>query len=187
MSRELEIAGQKFGRLTAIKKTGKKRYPKGCVVNTWLCRCECGDETVVIAQSLRSGHTKSCGCLYRETRGKASKPKPGGAKRLAYGSYRSGAEKRLLAFNLTHDDFVNLATKPCHYCGTSSSNRFVTKAGDEFLYNGVDRKDNSQGYTKENCVPCCRTCNWMKGKMSEAEFVTHCRKVSSMLEVMGLG
>ena len=33
----------------------------------WVCECECGATTIVSAASLRSGQTKSCGCLRRET------------------------------------------------------------------------------------------------------------------------
>lgn len=58
-----EIAGQKFGMLTAVREQKQegngKRY--------WLCKCECGKETVVEEWHLKSGHTKSCGC-YRGRR-----------------------------------------------------------------------------------------------------------------------
>lgn len=39
-----------------------------------------------------------------------------------------------------------------------------------FVYNGIDRVDNSVGYVLSNCVPCCSTCNRMKGTMSSEEF-----------------
>lgn len=48
----------KFGRWTAISKVGKNR---------WLCRCKCGVEKVVLRASLRSGGSRSCGCLKLET------------------------------------------------------------------------------------------------------------------------
>lgn len=52
----------KFGRLTAIRYLGKSK---------WECSCECGNTYVATASNLKTGKTKSCGCLYRETRGKS--------------------------------------------------------------------------------------------------------------------
>jgi hypothetical protein len=40
----------------------------------------------------------------------------------------------------------------------------------DYTYNGVDRIDNSIGYTKENCVPCCTICNWAKSNRGVDEF-----------------
>ena len=55
--------GNRYGRLTVIK-----RYPeKSCQGALWLCRCECGSEFVVSGVKLRSGNTRSCGCLREMT------------------------------------------------------------------------------------------------------------------------
>ena len=53
-----DISGQKYGRLIAIKQVGKD----GRHV-LWLFKCDCGNETITRATSVRSGNTKSCGCL----------------------------------------------------------------------------------------------------------------------------
>ena len=57
----IDLTGQKFGRLTVIKRAenkGGKVY--------WLCKCECGNEKVIRGTSLKSGATMSCGCLTSE-------------------------------------------------------------------------------------------------------------------------
>ena len=58
MGKPIDITGQKFGKLTVLglHHLGKRnaRY--------WLCKCECGKETVQISADLKSGRTKSCGC-----------------------------------------------------------------------------------------------------------------------------
>jgi len=56
-----DIEGQKFGRLTAIKFVGsdKSGYAR------WECKCDCGKTVIVYGANLRSGRTKSCGCLYK--------------------------------------------------------------------------------------------------------------------------
>jgi len=40
-----------------------------------------------------------------------------------------------------------------------------------YKYNGIDRKINSRGYTPDNSLPCCRTCNFMKKDMDYQTFV----------------
>lgn len=63
MGKFIDLTGQKFGRLIAIQKTNKK---KG---NEWLwqCKCDCGNICEVTGVRLRTGQTKSCGCLKKET------------------------------------------------------------------------------------------------------------------------
>ena len=61
MSAPVDIRGQKFGELTAIEPTDKRR---GSYV-IWRCRCSCGKEVFATAKDLRSGNTKSCGHILR--------------------------------------------------------------------------------------------------------------------------
>lgn len=67
--KKLNLIGKKFGRLTTMKIAGKNKY--GSFL--WLCRCCCGNEIVVLASSLKSGKTKSCGCLQKEIVSKFSR------------------------------------------------------------------------------------------------------------------
>jgi hypothetical protein len=57
------LTNQKFGRLTAVKCVGQTPNK----VNLWQCNCSCGTSTTVSVDKLRSGKTKSCGCLNKET------------------------------------------------------------------------------------------------------------------------
>ena len=59
MSNYIDLTGQKFGRLTVIRKA---ENPSEAHIN-WLCECECGNFITTRGTSLRSGITKSCGCL----------------------------------------------------------------------------------------------------------------------------
>ena len=56
------LLGKRFGRLVVVKQAGKAK----CGNYLWLCKCDCGTEKVILASSLRSGVTQSCGCLGRE-------------------------------------------------------------------------------------------------------------------------
>jgi hypothetical protein len=59
----IDISGQRFERLTVIRPIGT-RYKKV----HWLCLCDCGRDTIVATGSLQSGHIRSCGCLYVDSR-----------------------------------------------------------------------------------------------------------------------
>lgn len=61
MGKFVDLTGQKFGRLTVIKRVENKGR-NAC----WLCKCECGNEKIIRGDSLKSGHTMSCGCLQSE-------------------------------------------------------------------------------------------------------------------------
>ena len=53
----LDLTGQRFGKLTAVKPLGKSGQ-----TYKWLCRCDCGNECAVAVANLRNGHSRSCGC-----------------------------------------------------------------------------------------------------------------------------
>ena len=58
----LRLVGKRFGWLTVIEDTGKRK--NGFVV--WICQCDCGGLKEVRTTSLRAGATKSCGCYGRK-------------------------------------------------------------------------------------------------------------------------
>lgn len=62
MNRAKDITGNRYGRLTAISRGANNNRGEA----TWLCRCDCGREVVVVQHSLKSGNTMSCGCIRRE-------------------------------------------------------------------------------------------------------------------------
>jgi hypothetical protein len=63
MTTAIDLTGQRFGRLTAVRRLGPA--PKGGRVQ-WVCRCACGGETIACSGRLRSGAKRSCGCLQDE-------------------------------------------------------------------------------------------------------------------------
>ena len=61
MGKFIDLTGQKFERLTVIKRYGRRHSHV-----LWLCVCDCGNEIVVDSNSLRTGNTRSCGCIRKE-------------------------------------------------------------------------------------------------------------------------
>jgi hypothetical protein len=61
----INIRGQRFGRLLAIRYSRRKLFARK--FKAWFCRCDCGGSVVATAGDLRKGNNRSCGCLDRET------------------------------------------------------------------------------------------------------------------------
>lgn len=59
MGQFIDLSGQRFGNLTAIKRVGTQKSDGSSL---WLCKCDCGNEKVISSASLRYGSSKSCGC-----------------------------------------------------------------------------------------------------------------------------
>lgn len=62
MSVKTDIAGKKFGRLTAIEPIGKTKNR----ATIWACRCDCGQSVSILRSNLLNGFSQSCGCLQKE-------------------------------------------------------------------------------------------------------------------------
>ncbi len=73
MTELIDETGNVHGRLTVLRRAGSNEVGHA----TWLCECECGNETVVSGTRLRMGKKKSCGCLAEEIKGCKSRSKPG--------------------------------------------------------------------------------------------------------------
>jgi len=58
MSKKLDLVGQKFGRLTVLEYSHNNKHGQ----TMWKCKCDCGNEIIIQGYSLKSGHSKSCGC-----------------------------------------------------------------------------------------------------------------------------
>lgn len=106
------------------------------------------------------------------------------AKKYNFRAYRSsfngwfrsclqGAMRRDLDFVLTLRQAYELSQGQCYYCGRSKVNKTQ-----DFRYVGLDRIDNNKGYTFDNVVSCCKTCNAMKGKMPMAEFIEQAKRIA---------
>lgn len=59
MVKALDLVGKKFGRLTVVSRSDSDKHGK----TRWNCICDCGIDCIINGSCLKSGHTKSCGCL----------------------------------------------------------------------------------------------------------------------------
>jgi len=172
--RFVDLKGEKFGRLLVIERVfSKDKNVK------WLCKCDCGNKIEAFGVNLKNGHVKSCGCYKSEITSNRTKIGYGvHTKNRAYGNYESNARKRNISFDISFEQFLDLAKQNCYYCGSAPSNKYSSRANNgDFIYQGIDRKDNTKGYTVENCVSCCKICNRAKDTMTYQEFIEWINKV----------
>lgn len=180
----IDITNQRFGNLVAVSYAGKDNSKDH--YRLWSCQCDCKNIKVIAYRSLVSGKTISCGCIGR------SNLTGGGLNKLGEGVarfndlfllYQKSAEKRNREFSLTREQFRLLTQSDCYYCGQPPSQRI--RAGKEcngdYVYNGVDRVDNTLGYILSNVRPCCKQCNIAKNTMTEQSFYLWLHQISAHL------
>lgn len=164
--------GERFGRLVVIDEY--REVKNGRSRRYLVCQCDCGNIAHIDKSHVLRGYTRSCGCLQNESRkglGSHFKKDLGeSAFNETYGAYKKSARLRGYDFELTKEEFREIVTEPCIYCGESLTQSKHKKSGNgEFRYTGIDRYDNSKGYIPSNCVPCCKRCNRIKTTMSAEE------------------
>lgn len=146
MPKFIDLTGQRFGRLVAIKRATniKKR-------TMWECKCDCGRTKVVDAHSLRLGHTKSCGCLGLEMLEKG-RTKHGLYKTKLYGHFEKMIDR---CENKNHNNYKNYGGRGIAICDEWRHN--FKAFYDWSMTNGfreglsIDRIDNDKGYSPDNC------------------------------------
>jgi hypothetical protein len=161
--------GDKFGKLTVIEysHTGP-HYRK-----FYKCDCECGNSGNWHTNALRSGNTRSCGCLHADRGVRSRLPENQGVINHIVLQYKRHAKARGLVFELDIDTFKETISAKCHYCGAPPSNVKKTKNEKQgFRYSGIDRVDPKIGYVKSNVVPCCKDCNIAKRAMTRSQFLS---------------
>jgi hypothetical protein len=97
--------------------------------------------------------------------------------RRRYSRYKQNAKIRNLELRLTIEEFTELTSKGCYYCGFNNPE----------VPNGLDRLDSSRGYLSSNVVPCCRVCNKMKGTLQRDAFIERVRKIEQQHREIAIG
>ena len=149
MGQLVNLLGDKFGRLTVVEKTNK-RGSSGAVF--WKCLCECGNTKNVSSSCLRTGQTKSCGCLFLDVSAEKGK-----AKRIhgmtETSTYRSWGGMKQRCYNPNNKKYHNYGGRGITVCDEwfKSFKKFFEDMGQCPEGMSIDRIDVSKGYYKENC------------------------------------
>lgn len=174
----IDETGNRHGRLLVLEEAP---YKKGRAVK-WKCQCSCGNIVNVEGSMLRKGNTKSCGCLKNDLLKQYPRNiKDSGEAAFTYLliNYKRHAKQRNLCWELSEENFRELSKRNCHYCGAPPNQKIDRKLyNGAYEYNGIDRLENSIGYTYENSVACCGNCNKMKGILKQDYFLAHVKKIA---------
>lgn len=164
--------GDVFGSLTVLSTSTRQRYGHGWMLQV-RCRCICGNEKDVFSHYLTRGTSTHCGCLTKQRQSESRRGAYGEAlKKGIFSNYRQNAKTKNLLFELSDEQMENMFAQQCYYCGVEP-NKVVTRKNSygSFTYNGIDRLDSSLGYTVNNVVTCCSTCNYLKSAYSKDRFL----------------
>jgi len=82
---------------------------------------------------------------------------------------KRAAETRGIEWHLTDEEAKVMMSNPCVYCKHIDLDVRV---------NGIDRLDSAKSYTTENCMSCCKDCNYMKGTYDPRTFIERAKKIS---------
>jgi hypothetical protein len=173
-----KLVGKRFGKWTVVSKEPNNKRNEQC----WLCVCDCGTKRVHRSAPLLQNKTLQCKeCFYLSRRKQYS------AELRLFSTYKTSAKVRKLNIELTFEQFRSIIGRDCWYCGSKPSKRFFSKRRlSSLLCSGVDRKNNTDGYTLENSLPCCWECNERKRATNYDYFINWIKKVSENLRKEGL-
>jgi hypothetical protein len=140
-----DLTGKRFGRLTVQNRIAN-RYDKA----HWKCRCDCGGAAEVSTAGLKSGHTSSCGCIYRESR-RTSHSTHGMSRAPEYRVWKNMIAR---CENTNRDFYKRYGGRGISVCAKwrRSFPAFMADMGPRpTLKHSIDRIDNDRGYTPKNC------------------------------------
>ena len=100
--------------------------------------------------------------------------------------YKIGSSRNGRNFSITIGQFRAITSRDCHYCGRKPASVCICNKYNParktdwggYIYNGIDRKNNTVGYTILNCISCCYICNRAKSSMAYDEFIAYVSALS---------
>jgi hypothetical protein len=149
MGKFIDLTGQRFGRLTAVERA---KNNKGNKIG-WLCICDCGNQTIVYANDLKRGHTKSCGCLYRDTRKTINYIHGHNRINKISPTYVTWYGMIQRCNNKNHIYYQNYGNRGIRVCEAwLKFEGFLKDMGERPKGMFIDRINNNRNYCKENCT-----------------------------------
>lgn len=147
MGRQVEnLDGVEFHRLKVVSRDSTKNKGRG----SWLCECECGTRVIVRSSHLKSGQTKSCGCLSREFTRKLNSTH-GMSKTSEYKTWL-GMKRRCYAVkDIAYANYGGRGITICEEWFHSFEQFYSDMGKKPSEGHSIDRIDGGGNYNKSNC------------------------------------
>jgi hypothetical protein len=146
----IDLMGMKFERLAVVKEAGRDKNKKVL----WDCVCDCGNEKTVVGGDLKSGKTRSCGCLQSEVV-TAMSTKHGNAKRSGISDeYKSWCNMIQRCTNPSATQYEHWGGRGIKVCDRwlNSFENFINDMGKRpTKKHSIDRIDVNGDYEPDNC------------------------------------
>ncbi len=171
------LVNQIFGKLTVIQYEGKKKF-KNRKKHIWLCQCECGNTKIIEESGLKSGKSKSCGCVRKQVGNNSLNWK--GYKDISitfWNSIKNKATERNLEFNITVEYAWELFEKQNHQCSLSGLKLNFSKNSKDRGIASLDRIDSTKGYIEGNVQWLHKHVNIMKLDHKQDYFLKLCNLI----------
>ena len=172
-----DITGERYGQLTVIAPHHKDNRGEWC----WLCKCDCGNETITTGYRLRSGKTRSCGCLQRELRSAGFRKTHGKTDTPLYTAWLNMRSRCYNTSNIMYDHYGGRGIRVCDEWRNDST-AFIDWAESNGYREGltIDRIDVNGNYEPGNC-------RWVDKKTqylnrTDSHFVTAFGKTQTIKE-----
>lgn len=142
----LDLTGERYGRLTVIK-----RAPNKGRTTIWECRCDCGNVKNVRQPDLRSGRTRSCGCIHHEMMIKKNTVHGLSDTRICH-IWRSMKDRCSNPNNKAYCNYGGRGIQVCKEWADSLEKFYTWSIENGYEENlSIDRIDNNGNYEPDNC------------------------------------
>lgn len=153
--KNLDLVGERFSNLLVLEELALCQYPSGQSARQFKCRCDCGNYKTIIINHLRSGDTKSCGCLSRSRvikrntkHGYASRNLPKGI----YAIWQSMIQRCTNPKNKAYPKYGGRGITVCAYWqGEHGFENFLADMGHRKHRETLERINNNGNYEPNNC------------------------------------
>lgn len=169
----INIAGERYGRLVAVRRGGSRK---------WLFQCDCGVTKEIVHHHVRAGNTRSCGCLHQD---------PDVRRRVSEGASTHGYSKHPLyptwlamhkrCSNPDHAQFADYGGRGITVCSRwSEIANFIEDMGPRPPGYTIERIDNHKGYEPSNCKWATRA--EQNGNSRKNRHLTHAGRTMTISE-----
>ncbi len=145
MPAPIDLTGDVYGFLKVIHESTPTTYPR-----KWVCQCECGITKTILGASLRSGLTKSCGCLNKQ-RLKETHTKHGETNTRLYSIWHNMKQRCINSNSSAYSFYGEKGITVCNEWLAFEDFKVWAEASNYFDELSIDRINPTKGYYPDNC------------------------------------